>query len=332
MTILQAGVPKSGNYWLYTILKNIAKKAGLEHKSFVQTHPIHKVAQTWDLSFAGQSDMDFLNIREKHCEFRISAVFEEQIADIEDYIHKSSLVWTHSPINPYALEVLPKFNKLIYIIRDPRDVAISYSKYCFTAHKLKNHPPHYETNPECYLKNRLDPMLRNWVKHVGGYLKYKDRLNIYPVFYERFLHSFDSELIGLVKYLDIELDQKSLNQIKLDVSFDSMKKQSPKHLRKGKSAQWRQVFTSAQKAKAEQIAGEMMALLNYPVSSVEESLPCVPLNLSQSQLETAIAPADINFSDRVKQIYNFIASERTLNAKANLLKSSAKKVKQLIKA
>ena len=92
-------------------------------------------------------------------------------------------------------------------------------------------------------------------------------------------------------------------------------------------------MTSNQKAKAEAIAGEMMALLNYPLSSAEESLPCVPLNLSQSQLKTAIAPADIKFSDRVKQIYNFIASERTLNAKANLLReSSAKKVKRIVKA
>lgn len=332
MTFLQAGVPKSGNYWLYTILKNINQKAGLEHKSFLRTHPIHKVAQTWDLSFAGQNDMDFLNIKKNYCEFRISAVFQEQIADIDNYIHKCSLVWTHSPINSYALEVLPKFNKIVYIIRDPRDVAISYSKYCFTEHKLKNHPPHYEKKPELYLENRLDVMLRNWVNHVGGYLKYQDKLNIYPIFYERFLNDLDSELPRLLDYLEIELDRNTINRIKLDVSFDSMKKQSPKHLRKGKSAQWRQVFTSKQKAKAERITGEMMELLNYPISESEDRLPCIPLNISQSQLETAIAPSSRNLGDNVKQLYDFINSERTLNAKANLFKDwSANKIKRVIK-
>ncbi|MGB3640187.1 MAG: sulfotransferase domain-containing protein [Rivularia sp. (in: cyanobacteria)] len=332
MTILQAGVPKSGNYWLYTILISINQKAGLEYKSFLRTHPIYKVAQTWDLSFAGQNDMDFLNIKKNYCEFRISAVFQEEIADIDDYINKCSLVWTHSPMNSYGLEVLSKFNKIVYIIRDPRDVAISYSKYCFTEHKLKNHPPHYEENPESYLENRLDVMLRNWVNHVGGYLKYQDKLNIYPIFYERFLNDIDSELPRLLDYLEIELDQNVINQIKSDVSFDRMKKQSPKHLRKGKSAQWRQVFTSKQKAKAERIAGEMMELLNYPISESEESLPSIPLNISQTQLETAITPAKLNVSENVKQIYNFITSERTLNAKANLFKDwSTNKIKRVAK-
>ena len=332
MTILQAGVPKSGNYWLYTILKSINQKAGLEYKSFLRTHPIHKVAQTWDLSFAGQNDMDFLNIKKNCCEFRISAVFQEEIADIDDYISKCSLVWTHSSINSYGNKVLPKFNKIVYIIRDPRDVAISYSKYCFTEHKLKNHPPHYEENPESYLQNRLDIMLRNWVNHVGGYLKYQDKLNIYPVFYERFLNDLDSELPRLLNYLDIELDENAINQIKSDVSFDSMKKQSPKHLRKGKSAQWREVFTSKQKAKAERIAGEMMKLLNYPILEAEKTLPSIPLNISHSQLETAIAPSSRNLGHNVKHIYDFINSERTLNAKANLFKDwSTNKIKQVAK-
>jgi aryl sulfotransferase len=333
MTILQAGVPKSGNYWLYTILKSIGQKAGLEYKSFLRTHPIHEVAQTWDLSFAGQNDMDFLNIKKNYCQFRISAVFEEKIADIDDYINKCSLVWTHSYMNNYGFEILPKFDKIVYIIRDPRDIAISYSKYCFTEHKLKNHPPHYEKKPESYLQNRLDVMLRNWVSHVGGYLKYKDKLNIYPIFYERFLNDLDSELIGLLDYLEIKLDEKQLNQIKLDVSFDSMKKQSPKHLRKGKSAQWRQVFTSQQKAKTERIAGEMMSLLNYPILEAEESLPYIPLNISQSQLETAIASSTPNAAENVKKIFEFITNERTLNAKANLFKDwSANKIKRVIKA
>jgi len=332
MTILQSGVPKSGNYWLYTILKSIIQQADLEYNSFLRTHPIHEVAQSWDLSFAGQNDMDFLNIKKNYCEFRISAVFQEQITDIDDYINKCSLVWTHSPMNPYALEVLPKFSKIIYIIRDPRDVAISYSKYCFTEHKLKNHPPHYEKDPDSYLDNRLDFMLRNWVEHVGGYLKYQDKLNIYPVFYERFLKDLNAELINLLDYLEIELDETQINQIKSDVSFDSMKKQSPKHLRKGKSAQWRQVFTSEQIAKTQRIAGEMMTLLNYPVLETDKTLPCLPLNLTQNQVETAIAPAYRNLNSQIEKIHKFITNDRTLSAKANLFKDwSFNKIRRLVK-
>ena len=35
MVILQAGVPKSGNYWLYRIVRESLAQAGVPHRSFV---------------------------------------------------------------------------------------------------------------------------------------------------------------------------------------------------------------------------------------------------------------------------------------------------------
>ncbi|NJO71820.1 MAG: sulfotransferase domain-containing protein [Oscillatoriales cyanobacterium RM1_1_9] len=169
---------------------------------------------------------------------RISTLFQEKIIDIDDYICQCSQVWTHSPVNSLASKILSKFDKVIYIIRDPRDVAISYSRFAFTEHKLNNSPSHYEPDPETYLENQLDQMSRYWVYHVGSYLKHQERLNIYPIFYEQLLHSFDSELIKLLKYLEIELNSSVMAQIKQEVSFTTMQRQSPNHLRQGTSRQW----------------------------------------------------------------------------------------------
>ena len=331
MTILQAGVPKSGNYWLYSIIKNILEQAGEKHRSFIQHHPIQKQANTWQLSFAGQSSMDFLTIEGKHCYCRISGVFREKIEDIDRYIEQCSQVWTHSAINPLAKKVLPKFDKIIYIIRDPRDVAISYSKFAFTEHKLKNGSPHYEQSPEAYLENRLEEMTRQWVQHVGGYLKYRTELNIYPIFYERLLHSFDSELEKLLAYLEIELSADAVAQIKHNVAFKTMKQKSPKHLRKGSSGQWQEKLSDRQKEKVELVAAPMLDLLGY--SLTQRSIPDLPENMNLAVLDRAIAISHRSPIDQILRFYNFLDSQRSIMAKAYLARDwSLGKIKRLVKA
>ncbi len=331
MTILQAGVPKSGNYWLYSIVGNILASAGEEHRSFIQQHPIQEQAKNWQLSFAGQSEMDFLSIEGGHCYCRISGVFREEIADIDDYIQQCSQVWTHSTLNPLAQSILPKFNKIIYIIRDPRDIAISYAKFAFTEHKLKNSSPHYEQSPETYLENRIEEMTRQWVQHVGSYLRYQQELNIYPIFYERLLHSFDSELEKLLAYLEIELSPEAIAQIKHNVTFKTMKQKSPKHLRKGSSGQWQDKLSDRQKQKVEQVAAPMLDLLGY--SLTQKNIPCLPEKINPAVLDYAIATSHRSTLDQAKRLYEFFYSKRSISAKANLAKDwSLGKIQRLIKA
>ena len=329
MTVLQAGVPKSGNYWLYSIIKNILALAGQEHRSFIQQHPIQEQAKHWQLSFAGQSSMDFLNIAEKCCYCRISGVFKAEIADIDSYVEQCSQVWTHSPLNPLARAILPKFNKIIYIIRDPRDIAISYSKFAFTEHKLKNGPPHYEQNPQTYLENRLEEMTRQWVRHVGGYLKYQTELNIYPIFYERLLHSFDRELEKLLAYLEIELSPEAIAKIKHNVAFKTMKQQSPKHLRQGSSGQWQDKLSQRQQEKVARVAAPMLDLLGY--SLTKRTVPNLPKNINLEVLDYAIANSERSMLEQIQRFYDFLNSRRSIAAKAYLAKDwSLGKIERLL--
>ena len=156
MRILQAGVPKSGNFWLYRLLRSITRESGMEHRSFIQEHPIYEIARELELGFAGQADVDCLNIEPEACYCRINggAVFYERIGDIDEYVSRCSHVWTHSPICQRSFDVLRKFDKVIYIIRDPRDVAVSMSQWVFTPYFVKYYPPHYEKRPTSYLKHK----------------------------------------------------------------------------------------------------------------------------------------------------------------------------------
>jgi hypothetical protein len=39
---------------------------------------------------------------------------------------------------PRSMEVLPLFDKIVYLIREPRDIAVSLSRFVFTSHVQRN--------------------------------------------------------------------------------------------------------------------------------------------------------------------------------------------------
>lgn len=291
MRILQAGIAKSGNFWLYRILRSIAQHGGLEQRSWIQNQPIYELAKTWDLSTKEQADSDVLDIEPHQCYYRISSIFRMPIEDIDEYIRQCSHVWTHSAFCDRSLRVLPKFDKVVYIVRDPRDVAISTSRFAFTPY-MKKHYPQREPSAEVLLRSTLAAVMGQWAEHVGGYLKHREDLQIHVVFYERLLQSFDTEFSSLLEYLDIDLNDEAVERIKHEVDFATMKNENPRHVRKGKAYQWVHALTRAQKKQAARIAGSMLKILNYPVSEYQTgSMPCVPTHLTSRQIDKAVGRA-----------------------------------------
>ncbi|MGB3508667.1 MAG: sulfotransferase domain-containing protein [Microcoleaceae cyanobacterium] len=285
MHILKAGLLKSGNFWLHTILQNIIDYSDFEYKSFIQNQPIYELAKTWDINqLKGQININCLDITKNSVFYRISNIFRYPVDDIDDYINSSTLVWSHSQMSSNALTIMQKFDKVIYIIRDPRDVSISWSNFVFTPY-VRRYFPFFtvdETNPETYLNKNMKTIVSDWMNHVGGYLKHQKDLNIHFVFYERLLHDFDRELEKILEYLGIELDEKAIDEIKEKVSLSSMKKESPNHIRKGKLGQWVDILTDAQKEEALQIATPLLKLLNYPLNNHIDTLPELPEKLPEN--------------------------------------------------
>jgi aryl sulfotransferase len=325
-SILHSAIHKSGNLWLSRILRAIERHAGLEHRSFVQSHPIHATAQEWKLSYSGQANMDFMRILPDGCYWRISDVHQERIADVEEYVRQCSIVWCMEPIIPRSLEVLPLFDRIVYLIRDPRDVAVSLSRFVFTPHVLTNWPPHYERSPESFLKHALDMELRDWVAHVGGWLRIRPRIPFHVVFYERFLHDFEAELRGLVDYLGVDVPGSAMSAIREEVSFRSMHGADPDHVRKGRSGQWTSALSEKQRSQALAVAGPMLKLLGYPSAPDEiedgrpRELPRVPASLDPATLHGAIAHARRGPVDQARRILEFALGDRSLRVKANRVK------------
>ncbi|MHA2427308.1 MAG: sulfotransferase domain-containing protein, partial [Candidatus Hermodarchaeia archaeon] len=185
MLILQIGVPRSGNLWLHNILREILQRAGIERKGFVKKHPIYSEALTWE-HFSEQAEIDLIEVTNGQVNFRKGA-FVQNVENLDRYLIDCTQVWTHSPRDSKNEQVYRKFGKIIYILRDPRDVAISASRYVFSPF-FRNQHPHEEVTPSDYLKNRLYENLLYWVRHVGGYLLHRKTMDIHFIFYENLLN------------------------------------------------------------------------------------------------------------------------------------------------
>ncbi|NEP24484.1 sulfotransferase domain-containing protein [Moorena sp. SIO3I6] len=235
------------------------------------------------MSVRGQVNINFLDITETALFYRISNIFRYPVDDIDNYIDSCTFVWTHSQLNSKCREVFPKFDKLIYIIRDPRDVAISWSNFVFSPYMKRYYPflTDNEINPQVYLTNRLNDIISDWVNHVSDYLNYRDEFKIYIVFYENFVQDFDKELQKLLNYLEIELNKVELDEIKNKVKFTTMKQENPNHVRKGNKGQWLEIFSDDQNRQVLELAKPLLQVLNYPINR-EESLPQLTQGFSET--------------------------------------------------
>lgn len=313
MKIIQIGNAKSGNFWLYKILKQILISSHQEPKSFIQHQPIYNIAKTWKLSFSEQADIDNLMITPRQYYYRISSIFEMPIENLDDYVNQCGHVWLQSPPCELTPGALSKFDKVIYIIRDPRDVAISNSQYAFTPYRSQLYPIKAK-NPDEHLNDRLKYEVSLWVGHVGGYLKLRNALKMHVIFYERLVESFESELAQLLDYLNIELDQTIRDIVREKVSFSHMRHKDPHHVRQGKIFKWRDILTEKQKKLVVRMSGPMLKLLNYPMDTCSEkkftqtSLP-LATSFDNKPLEKAMSHAQRQFYiEKIKNKFSRLLS------------------------
>lgn len=280
MHLLQVGSAKSGNLWLYKILEQIFLRAGIKRKSFVQQQPVYSLAKEWPLSYTGQAGIDMLDIQNEQCYWRISTIFRMPVDQVEEYVSNSSHVWTHSRFCRNSKKVYPLFDKVVYVLRDPFDRAVSEAKFAFSTYMQRFSPPS-ESSFEAYLEHHLEDVMNRWRWHVYDHLRFAEELNIHFVFYERLLRDFRSELNRLLDYLDLHLSVADKLAVASAVHFSSMKKQHPRHLRKGTSGNREKHFSADQIERANALIQPLASYLNYH----SPALPYIPDYLDRSFLE-----------------------------------------------
>ena len=255
--ILQSGHAKSGNFWLYRIIKEARALAGVETESWIIDQPVFETAKDWKVANREQIGIDTVDITESGVFYRISTYHREPVENVDGYLAAGNHVWTHSLWAPSQAEFYRKFDKIVYIVRDPRDTSLSKANFAFTDY-VKSRKRHAENSPDEYLANRLAGSTITWVRHVTRHLQHQQDFNIHFVFFERLLNDTDNELKRLLNYLELKLDDANFSELKSTITFSSMKDRDPEHVSSGQSGTWSTRFTDPQKDLVVRLAGPLL--------------------------------------------------------------------------
>ena len=263
-TVFQCGVPKSGNFWLYSAIQRLLLAAGREPGSFIQNQPIYQEAQSWTLSFPEQASIDVLDVRPKGYFARISSRFEQEITDLDAYLAQATHVWSHSRYRgELSDDLFSRVDCVIYIVRDPRDVLLSMTDFVFTPY-MRRHFPNAHSDRASYLAERIETFPQQWAGHVNGYLDADPALGIRVLSYEAMKRDLGVALSQIAGWLSLDtLTRADISELAHALSFDAMRGSRPGHINRGQAERWRMGLSADQNAKIVDAAGDVLMRMGY---------------------------------------------------------------------
>ncbi|WP_209125695.1 sulfotransferase domain-containing protein [Alkalihalobacillus sp. BA299] len=112
----------------------------------------------------------------------------------------------------------PRYQKVIYIVRDVRDVVISY--YYFQLKHVKGFNLSFDNFFNDFLK--YSPW---WENHVLGWINNQDKIRkgFLLLKYEDLINDINSEVLKIIRFLNISRTKEEINQAIKWTSFSNMK-------------------------------------------------------------------------------------------------------------
>jgi aryl sulfotransferase len=269
--VLHTGYGKSGNSWLYSIVKLALDAAGVPDKGFLREQPVHQPLV--DAGFLGLLEgghlVDCFDVAKHGFVWELGRTSAwAPILDLDDYVARCRQMWTHAAPDARLYEIARRADRTVVIVRDVRDVAVSNARYMFTPANVKHFPQYRQghANPQEYLNAVFQGIVHDWADHLYATLRARDEWPLHIVLYERLLNRFDEEFDQLLAFLGLDLDAATKATIKEQVSFETMRTKGSEHLTVGRRNQWRKTLTPKQADLADCVAGPLLRLLGYPTS------------------------------------------------------------------
>ncbi len=185
----------------------------------------------------------------------------------------------------------PRYNRVIYIVRDPRDVAVSNYHWELKKGSFPDGFPMREFVPR-WMKSQYWPRLGCWGDHVTSWLSTRSGHEGFVVIrYEDLMADTQAELVKMARLLGIEPDPERLRRAAELSSADRMRqlenseggkwvqtkytRQDKPFVRKASTGGWRAVLPQESVALIEATWGHLMDRLGYPltVQSPAEQVP-----------------------------------------------------------
>lgn len=233
--------PKSGTTWILEILSLIRNKGD---PTWARTVP-NWLRSPWYETVEGQ----------------------EQMKDVEP----PRALCSHLPHQLFAKSFFKSKAKIIYTLRNPKDVMVSlfhFSKILCLYQDSRT----FEEYLEIFLKG--DVPYGNWFDHVKGWMKMKDQNNFFLITYEELLKDLRGSVVRICNFLGRDLDDTAIDSVVENSSFKVMKENTMSNYsllpssfmdqtkgsfyRKGISGDWKNFFTVAQSEYFDRVYQEKM--------------------------------------------------------------------------
>ena len=282
MIIWIASYPKSGNTWVRMFLRSYFLPDG---KSFSINS---KGSDTFEaLNFPETKTLQELNI-----DFNKFENIVKNWVSIQDYINlnnKTNFLKTHNgnfTINNYPFTNTDNTAGGIYIVRDPRDVAVSMShhsnmnngsvvEYLITnQHEIAHIDKNSKKEKQDSFKKSI---MGTWSMNYLSWKSYKGR-KIHFVRYEDLINDTKNEFLKILEYLknivNFNIDEQKLNKAIIETSFNNLSNMELKNgfieqsweknfFRKGKIGDWKESLDNKLSKKIEDTFYKEMEYLGY---------------------------------------------------------------------
>ena len=267
--VLALGYPKCGNVWLRGLLESLLQAGGVNFRQIMESHPIAPILESMDLGIKDQARQDQVRFEPLRAYQDIPAVFSWAIPDIQAYVAATSMAHSHCMWKRETDHLIRAFSHRVVIVRDPRDVAVSWSRWIFSPFN-RMHRPTIHPTPDALLAEDLPRRVTEWNEHQKSWLLHRGAdLSLHVVFYEQLVDDTPRELDRIAQYLGLEVTGQKLREVAAQHALGEMKKKQPHHVFRGGWGAWLQHLDDRQIHTVQRIAGQMMKALGYPLNRAD---------------------------------------------------------------
>ncbi|XP_012617021.2 sulfotransferase 2A1 [Microcebus murinus] len=233
--------PKSGTHWLAEILCLIQSKGDA---NWVRSEPL------WDRTPWVDNKHGFTLLSQKE---------------------GPRFLNSHLPIQLFPKSISSCKAKVIYLMRNPKDIIVS-AYFFWNSVNLAKKPESIEQYLEWFLEGNV--VYGSWFDHVHGWLSMRERGHFLLLSYEELKRDPERTIEKICQFLGKKIEPEELNLIVKNSSFQVMKdnkmsnfsllddmyltKKNPL-MRKGITGDWKNYFTVAQAEAFDKVFKEKMA-------------------------------------------------------------------------